>query len=348
MSRVVLHYPHQKGGHCGSGALRDLMTWAGLGWGSRLSEGLVFTLGGALDFAYLRADVLHPPIYLVGRGADMELDLLRRLGAKTELRQTDDPVLGWKWVTTELDSGRPVMVWADIADLPYLRVRLRMSRHDIVIVGYDDKARVAYVVDNDRDEIQTVPYEALAQARASTGFPTPTRHATYIVDWPSEAPDLPSMAAAALEQSAATLRHGGPSAIVAPPVNGVSGTGLDGVRCFADDVARWPDIFRDTDLETVLRALSAFIEKAGTGGGLFRRLIAQGCADLADHTRNPHVDAAASAARLAAQSWTGLAQIAVSDETPSRRSVRLARKAALLPELEEALADLLTIAADSL
>ncbi|MBF6137169.1 BtrH N-terminal domain-containing protein [Nocardia puris] len=345
---LVLPYPHQKGGHCGSGALRDLMTWAGLGWGGQLSEGLVFTLGGALDFAYLRVDALNPPIYLVGRGADLEVDLLRRLGAKVELRQTDDPVLGWKWVTTELDSGRPVMVWADIAELPYLRVRLRMSRHDIVIVGYDDETRVAYVVDNDRDEIQTVPYDALARARSSTGFPTPTRHATYMVEWPSAAPDLPSMAAAALEQSAATLRHGGPSAIAAPPANGVSGTGLDGVRCFADDVTRWPDIFGDADLEAVLRALAAFIEKAGTGGGLFRRLLAQGCVDLADHTRNPHVDAAASAARLAAQSWTRLAQIATSDETPSLRSVRVAQEAALLPELEEALANLLTIAASSL
>ncbi|WP_280258019.1 BtrH N-terminal domain-containing protein [Nocardia wallacei] len=345
---LVLPYPHQKGGHCGSGALRDLMTWAGLGWGDRLSEGLVFTLGGALDFAYLRTDALKPPIYLVGRGADLEVDLLHRLGAKTELRQTDDPSLGWKWVTTELDSGRPVMVWADIAELPYLRVRLRMSRHDIVIVGYDDETRVAYVVDNDRDEIQTVRYDALARARASTGFPTPTRHATYIVDWPSEAPDLPSMAAAALEQSAATLRHGGPSAIAAPPVNGISGTGLDGVRGFANDVIRWPDIFGDSDLESVLRALAAFIEKAGTGGGLFRSLIAHGCVDLADYTRNPHLEAAAHAARLAARSWTRLAQIAASDETPLRRSARLAREASVLPELEEALADLLSTAANSL
>ncbi|WP_280262999.1 BtrH N-terminal domain-containing protein [Nocardia wallacei] len=344
---LVLPYPHQKGGHCGSGALRDLMTWAGLGWGDRLSEGLVFTLGGALDFAYLRTDALKPPIYLVGRGADLEVDLLRRLGAKTQLRQTDDPSLGWKWVTTELDSRRPVMVWADIAELPYLRVRLRMSRHDIVIVGYDDKTRVAYVVDNDRDEIQTVPYDALARARSSTGFPTPTRHATYIVDWPSAAPDLPSMAAAALEQSAATLRHGGPSAIAAPPVDSVSGTGLEGVREFARDVTRWPGIFSDSDLETVLRALAAFIEKAGTGGGLFRRLTAQGCVDLAHHTRNSHVAAAAEAARLAAESWTKVAYIAASDEIPSRRAVRVAREAAVLPELEEALADLLGTAANS-
>ena len=33
MARVVLDYPHRQAGHCGSGALRDLMEWeARLGW----------------------------------------------------------------------------------------------------------------------------------------------------------------------------------------------------------------------------------------------------------------------------------------------------------------------------
>lgn len=70
--------PTRRAWHCGSGALRDLMTWTGLGWGGSLSEGPMFTLGGAQGFGYLRSDVLSPPIYLIGRGADMEVDLLRR------------------------------------------------------------------------------------------------------------------------------------------------------------------------------------------------------------------------------------------------------------------------------
>ena len=48
MTRIQIPYPHRRGGHCGSGALRDLTEWAQLGWGTEaLSEGLVFTLGGA-------------------------------------------------------------------------------------------------------------------------------------------------------------------------------------------------------------------------------------------------------------------------------------------------------------
>lgn len=55
MTHVLIDpYPHRMAGHCGSGALRDLLDWAGLGWGDPPSEALVFGLGGALSFLYMR------------------------------------------------------------------------------------------------------------------------------------------------------------------------------------------------------------------------------------------------------------------------------------------------------
>ena len=40
----VVTYPHRRGGHCGSGAMRDLLEWAGLGWDGPPEEGLVLAL----------------------------------------------------------------------------------------------------------------------------------------------------------------------------------------------------------------------------------------------------------------------------------------------------------------
>lgn len=82
-SARVSPYPHRIGGHCGSGALRDLLEWAGLGWDGPPSEGLVFTLGGALGLSYVRSVDLFPPLYLVGRGGELELDLPRRLAERS-------------------------------------------------------------------------------------------------------------------------------------------------------------------------------------------------------------------------------------------------------------------------
>jgi hypothetical protein len=343
MSRVLLDYPHRSAGHCGSGALRDLLDWAGLGWDGPPDEGLVFGLGGALSFSYLRLPGLTPPIYLVGRGADLELDLPRRLGAHVELTQTDDPVQGWQWVRDELDAGRPVLVWADIAELPYLRVRLKMSRHDIVIIGYDDDAQVAFVVDNDREHVQEVPYDALARARASTAFPTPARHATFTITWPARLPELRAVAAEAFASSAALMRAGGSELADATslPSTAVAGSGLSGVAVFAEDLARWPQVFSREEHDASLRALPAFIEKAGTGGGLFRRLQAQGCADVAARTGLDVVAQAADAVARCAAAWSALATAATGQQALEVRGQHCAQAALRLPALEAAAVDAL-------
>src|SRR3546814_18149814 len=77
----VVEYPHRRGGHCGSGAMRDLLEWAGLGWEGPPDEGLVFALRGALDLSYVEDAALLPPVYLVGRGGGLEEDPPMRLGA---------------------------------------------------------------------------------------------------------------------------------------------------------------------------------------------------------------------------------------------------------------------------
>jgi hypothetical protein len=333
---ILNDYPHRTGGHCGSGALRDLMQWNSLGWGGPPSEGLVFTLGGSLDFTYARSTALIPPIYLVGRGGDLELDLPRRLGATVTQHATDDPTQGWQRVRDEIDAGRPVLAWADIAELPYLRVRLRMSRHDIVIIGYDDEQQIAHVVDNDRADVQLVPYDALARARCSTSFPQPTRHTIYDIDWPETLPDLHEAAADAFACSAAAMTSPGRSAIAGPDANQTP-TGLAAIAGFVEDLPTWPDVFDEQTLTIALAALPAFIEKAGTGGGLFRRLLAQGCHDLADRLAHPGVQALASTAQRTASAWTNLAAAAASPGTASERARDAARAAQPLVDLEHQL-----------
>lgn len=53
-----------------------------------------------------------------------------------------------------------------------------MSRHDIVVVGYDDEQQLAHVIDNDREEVQLAPtthWPGRGPRRASRSRPaTPT------------------------------------------------------------------------------------------------------------------------------------------------------------------------------
>ncbi|MCD2191552.1 BtrH N-terminal domain-containing protein [Actinomycetospora soli] len=333
-------YPHRMAGHCGSGALRDLLEWAGLSWsGEPLSEGTVFGLGGSLSFSYLRGPGLGSPFYLVGRGSGLTESLTARLGIAGAAQDTDDPDEGRAWLHRELDAGRPLLCWADMSELPYLRVRMQMSRHDIVVTGYEPDGHQVRVIDNDRAEPQIIPAAALAAARSSTGFPTPTRHTCYPMRFPDSLPDQRVAAASACAHAAQSMTTPADDDTVTTPGAHAAGHGLDGVATFLADLEAWPDVLARTaetseqDLHTALITLAVFIEKAGTGGGLFRRLQAQFLAELTD--LDERARPAATIYDELAGTWSALAARA-GDKTASAttrwRDVR--DRARRLPELE--------------
>lgn len=342
MGRTVIEsYPHQLGGHCGSGALRDLLHWAGLGWESLPGdglpgEGLVFGLGGGLSFMYTRYPGLMPPIYLVGRNADMELDFCHRLGIETRRQQTESPDEAWRWVKEEIDIGRPVMVWCDIAELPYLRVRLSNTRHDVVVIGYDEHQNRVFIVDNDREDVQEVPMDAFRRAHGSDGFPGPNRFATYPMLFPARLPDLLTCAREAAASAARVL--GGEDALLFDvstlPEGSLVASGVEGVKTFADDLLSWPDLLTPDELVAAVRSLAVFVEKAGTGGGFFRRLEASFCRDVAQATDDSAFAIAAEACQRSAEAWSALGVAAMAEPMDIRAASEAAQ---LLPARERAM-----------
>ena len=268
-------FPHRRAGHCGSGALRDLLEFHELDYGrGPLSEGAVFGLAGGLGFLFLELPQMRPPVYLVGRTSGLERDVADHLGLGLEFRETDDPDEGWRWVRDEIDAGRPPMVWADIAELEYLRVKMTNTRHDIVVVDYDDDEQVVLIADNDRDELQRCSYASLAAARSSQGFPGPNRHGTFVYEWPERLRDPEEAVAAGLDRAIANMRDGGATLADLP-----GGSGLAGVDAFAASYPQWPDRFGDK-LTAALSGLRVFIVKAGTAGAMFRSLHAQFLHDM--------------------------------------------------------------------
>lgn len=116
----------------------------------------------------------------------------------------------------------------------------------------------------------------------------------------------------------------------------VESSGLKGVQDFADDLRCWPTLFDDDALTAALFGLGAFIEKAGTGGGLFRTLQAQGCEDIADLLHD------------ASKAWSALAAAATNVGTSLRsRSLAAADVAAMIPEAEMRLVEALEDASRS-
>ncbi|CAB4950896.1 unannotated protein [freshwater metagenome] len=308
-------FPHRKAGHCGSGALRDLLEFHGLDYdGIPLSEPMVFGLSGGYGFFY-GDEVPGVPFYLVGRSGTMEVDVAGHLGASIDLRQTDDPDEGWAWARASIDRGAPPMVWADIGELEYLRVRMSNTRHDIVIVDYDVEQGVAWVADNDREELQRCSLESLHRARNSAAFPGPNRSATFEYHWPTALPPLRDAFRSAVTTALTNMREGAAS------VGGLGGhTGLRGVDHLAASFPRWPAIFGD-GLPAVLDVLRVLIVKAGTGGAMFRSLQAGFLEETAVGLEDPLVADTAVVFRRLSDAWERLAVEAAAHDHPAADAV---------------------------
>jgi hypothetical protein len=320
-----IDYPHRRAGHCGSGALRDLLEFHGLSWTDEpASEGMAFGLGAGLDFIYVELGQMDPPLYMIGRGPNLERAVVERIGGRAHRRETDEPAEGWALLREQLDAGRPTLINADIAHLEYLRVRLQMTMHVIVVTGYDEAQGVAFIADNDRDEIQRCSLKALARARHSDGFPRPNRHSTWLLDLPPSLPDPEPAIRAAMAEAVAHMRGRQADGMQAP----AEACGLAGVRSFGDAYRQWPAGFPDR-LDAALRGLRVFIVKAGTGGAMFRSLHAGFLHDSAALLGDSGLRALAAAYDELARTWVALAEAIDADGDP------VAAHAAGLPRVEE-------------
>ncbi len=201
------------------------------------------------------------------------------------------------------------MVWCDIAELPHLRVRLSNTRHNVVVIGYDGECNTVFVVDNDRKEVQDVPMDAFRQAHGSHGFPGPNRFATYSMRFPARLPDLLTCA-----RDAAARVLGGEDALLfdvsALPEGSVVASGVAGVEAFADDLGKWQRWRGPDEQAAAVNSIPVFVDKAGTGGGFFRRLQAGFCWEVAQATGDIAFAAAAEARQRSAEAWSALAGIA--------------------------------------
>ncbi|WP_249010585.1 BtrH N-terminal domain-containing protein [Conexibacter sp. DBS9H8] len=302
-------FAHARAGHCASGSLRDVLAFCGLDYGAGpLSEGMCFGLGSGLGFLYADVPGVRPPVYVVGRTEALEESFAANLGVGLEIEETDDPARGLARVVDELAAGRPPIVWADIAELEYLRVRMSNTRHAIVVVGVDPGEGVAWLADNDRDGLQPCSLASLARARDSQGFPGPNRHRTFLYRWPDRLGDPAVAVARAVNGAITNMRDGGSR------LGGIDAPGgLAGVAAFAAAYRDWPARFGEHCGE-LLGALSIFIVKAGTGGAMFRSLYAEFLADAAALLDDRRLEETAEVAAALAGDWRALAATARAGE----------------------------------
>jgi hypothetical protein len=278
----VADYEHKPGHHCGSTALRNLLSHHGV----EVSEEMAFGLGAGACFYYATIPGASPSRWFNGRTARLEESFAELTGAALRLR-TFEPEDGdaWEAAREEVDAGNPVLLLTDLYHLDYYGNSAHFPGHAVVLAGYDEEA--AHLSDTAFEQLQTTRLENLDRARHSDHPAYPLAGHMFTVEGEVDPERIREAIPAAIERAARTM--------VEPELRDFSG--LDAVRRLAAEAGSWPEAAEDW--QWCARFGYQVIERRGTGGGAFRLMYSR----FLEEAGRPEAPLAAAAAAA----WTELA-----------------------------------------
>ncbi|NEB04788.1 BtrH N-terminal domain-containing protein [Streptomyces sp. SID13726] len=309
MPRTVTGVDARGTQHCETSALGVLLRQQGID----LSEPMLFGLGSGLSFVYWDSKSMGFP-FLGGRVRPFELtrNLAAALALDLDVRETSSPRKGWANVVDAIDGGRPVGLQLDSYHLDYFGTKVHFGGHVVAMYGYDDE--VALLVDTDQQGgAVSTSRGSLAEARAARG-PMTARHRSFTVTAPGRSAEggiaglLPE---GRIVPAITTCAH----AFLNPPI---ANLGHRGIEKTGKLVRTW--LRRTDDPQRDLAQAALLMEKAGTGGALFRNLYRDFLAECAELLDSEHLRTGLGLYTEAAQLWTAVAElIAEAGETGDER-----------------------------
>jgi uncharacterized protein DUF4872/butirosin biosynthesis protein H-like len=277
------------GQHCETVATGSLLRAAGV----ELSEPLLFGIGEGLGFIFLNLSSL--PLPFVGgrvRPFELTLSLCRNLDVDCAAVETSSRPKAWSALEKSLGEGRPVGLQVDCYHLEYFSKPIHFAGHFVAACGAD--AKHVHVVDTQaQGSLQRVARENLEAARFAKG-PMAARARSWTITAPKRAPDLGKAVRKAIRANARDY--------LSPAFKGAS---FHGIRKLADSLPEWLTIAgQPDDLE-----LSAMLmEKAGTGGSLFRNFYRDFLREAREHLgKSPALQGAEADFAASAEEWAAVA-----------------------------------------
>lgn len=242
------------GQHCETTATGTLLRQRGIA----LSEPMLFGLGQGLGFIYWNMKTMDFPFI----GGRVKTDLLTKniaqnLNLELVVKETSSPQKAWDNVRQLIDDGNVVGLKLDCYYLEYFSKPFHFAGHYTAIYGYDDDN--AYLVDTEQQGVEVkTSLKSLALARAQKG-PMSSKNLYYILKRADRSFDLESAIKTAIRNNAEDY--------INPPINNI---GYKGILKASKELFKWFDT--SENIEQEFEACAMIMEKAGTGGALFRNL----------------------------------------------------------------------------
>ena len=303
MSTSVPGFEPFIGQHCETVATGSLLKAAGV----ELSEPMLFGLGEGLGFIFLNLSSLPLP-FTGGRTKPFALTaaLCANLGVECVAAETTSKPKAWAALEKSLLEGRPVGLQLDCFHLEYFSQPIHFAGHFVAAYGFDDQA--VHLVDTaPQGSRQSTSRKSLEAARFEKG-PMAAKARSWTVSPPKRALTDDTLRKAIPKAIRANARE-----YLAPPFKGAS---YFGIRKLADSLPGWLQIAPDPARDLPLAAL--LMQKAGTGGSLFRNFYRDFLREAREHIKaSKNLKSAHDAFATSAEEW---ATVAALIETAGRKA----------------------------
>jgi hypothetical protein len=278
------------GHHCETVATGSLLRAAGV----ELSEPMLFGLGEGLGFIFINLGTLPLP-FVGGRVKPFELTraLTKNLGVNCAASETTSKPKAWAALEKPIAAGQPVGLQLDCFHLEYFTRPVHFAGHFVAAYGFDAK-EVLLVDTAPQGSAQRSRRENVEAARFEKG-PMAAKARSWTVEAPARPPDLGKAVRAAIRANA--------RAYLSPAFQGASHLGI---RKLAKSLPGWLALARHPREDLKLSAL--LMEKAGTGGSLFRNFYRDFLREARDHLgAKPELGVAHDKFAESATEWAAVA-----------------------------------------
>jgi hypothetical protein len=275
MATIIEGFVPYQGEHCETTTtMGNLLQFAGV----QLSEPMLFGLGQGLGFIYWDSKGMDFP-FIGGRVKPDELAacLATRLNLTVRIQETSSIDKAWKNVQSFIEHGIPVGLKLDSYYLDYFTNKVHFAAHYAVIYGMDDE--YAYIADTKQQGgLVKTCLDHLAMARNAKG-PMSSRNRSFTIESVGALPPLVPAIRASLTQNAHDYLN--------PPIRNI---GNKGIMKMSIEILKWPKRSKNFEHDLCLTAL--LMERAGTGGALFRNLYRDFLKECTDLIGNPKLEQA--------------------------------------------------------
>ncbi len=277
----IENFPHRKGSHCESTALRDNINFIG----NNFSEAMVFGLDATMGFAYFGKWADESGMLIGGKNGTISDKSLacRILGINIFSQKFGNPNQAWIDARSSLDKGEPLLIMTDMGFLPYFEWdeeddEFHFGGHSISLTGFNQKQQLAEVYDNNFEEPLNIPIDDLKKARSSkygTKWLWPHNVRFILKKRPDgKKPPFSAGVKLAIQQTVKNMLAAS-----------MSNNGIQGLVQFADSIGNWKTEFENQPEKSTLKLemIFGYIEEFGTGGAIFRNLYTQFLEEILNH-----------------------------------------------------------------